>query len=98
MTDRQQQLPTYQASAPTNGLATAGLTLGIIGVATGILFPWVFALWSLLSVLAIIFGAIGLSTAKKTGGVGKLAATWGLILGLFGLIVVPPIGFAIMHG
>ncbi len=62
---------------PTNGMATASLVLGIIGVVTCTLI--------LPSLLAVIFGIIGVRTANQRGGVGKGKAIWGLVLG--GLVV-----------
>jgi hypothetical protein len=65
-----------------NGLAVAGLVLGIISLPAVVL--------SLLDVpiaiLGIIFGAVGLSKAKKLGGKNKGMAMAGLICGIIGLI------------
>jgi hypothetical protein len=62
---------------PTNGLATASLVLGIIGVVMcTLIVP---------SVLAVVFGIIGVRMANQRGGEGKGKAIWGLILG--GLVV-----------
>ena len=55
---------------PHNGLATAGLVLGILG------FLWPCA------ILGIIFGAIGLGRAAQLGGEGRVRAQWGLGLGI----------------
>jgi hypothetical protein len=63
--------------APTNGLATAALILGILGV----VFFWTFWFGIILGVLAVIFGAIGLSRAKS-GAPNKGMATAGLVLGI----------------
>ncbi len=59
-----------------SGLAIASLVCGIVGL----LF-----LWFILSPLAIIFGGIGISKAKK-GASGKGMATAGLVLGIVGLL------------
>lgn len=59
----------------SNGMATAALVLGIVGVVIGIIpfFGWfVFPLW----ILAIIFGVIGMQNPVNKG----LAIT-GLVLG-----------------
>ncbi len=64
---------------PSNGLGTASLVLGI----TSIVFCW----WGLFSlaqvVLAIVFGAIGISRANQ-GATGKGLAVAGLICGVVG--------------
>jgi hypothetical protein len=72
-----------QVSSQGNGLAVAGLVLGIISLPAVIL--------SLLdipiAILGIIFGGIGLAKAKKIGGKGKGMAMAGLICGCIGLIL-----------
>jgi hypothetical protein len=60
----------------SNGQATAALVLGIVGM----LVP-------LLGVLAIIFGAIGMSRANQ-GAPGKGLAIAGLVLGILGSLVM----------
>lgn len=66
-----------------NGLAVAGLVLGIISLPAVVL--------SLLDIpialLGIIFGGIGLAKASKIGGKGKGMAMAGLICGVIGLIL-----------
>jgi len=64
---------------PSNGMATASLVLGL------------FLCVPLCSLLAIIFGAIGISRANKPSarGAGKNAATCGLVLGIIGLLLIP---------
>jgi hypothetical protein len=66
----------YPQPRPGNGMAIAALVCGIIGL---LLF------WFVLSPLAIIFGAIGISKANK-GASGKGQAVAGLVLGIIGLI------------
>lgn len=66
-----------------NGMAVAGLVLGILGA---VLFFVPFIGW-ILAILGIIFGALGNSKASKIGGKGKGMAIAGLVLGLIGLIV-----------
>jgi hypothetical protein len=66
-----------------NGLAVTALVLGIISI----VFSWVpFFDW-VLAILAIIFGAVGISAANKRGGVGKGMAVAGLILGLITVVL-----------
>ena len=70
----------YQVTQPTNGLATASLVLGILGIA---LF-WF--LGFIMSILAIVFGGVGISRANA-GAPGKGTATAGLVLGIVGLLL-----------
>jgi len=70
--------------AAKNGMATASLVLGIVGVVTGIVF-----IGSLFGVLAIIFGAIALSRmAKKPEIGGKTKAIIGIILGVVAIALL----------
>jgi hypothetical protein len=67
--------------APRNGLGTASLVLGIIGV----VFCWVpFTGWAL-NILAIIFGAVGRKRAADGLATNKSSAVAGLVLGVIGL-------------
>ena len=70
--------PTPQLAAPQNGMGTAGLVMGILQFVL---------LGPLGSVLAIIFGRIGMNRAKRgeaTNGGVATAAFW---LGIIGLIL-----------
>jgi hypothetical protein len=62
----------YYASAPpqNNGMATASMILGIVGIFCGVT-----------SILAIIFGHIAHSQIKRTGEGGAGMATAGLVMG-----------------
>ena len=74
-----------------SGMATASLVLGIVGIAT-FLFC---GLGALLGLLAVIFGAVSLSNARKAGGapwVGRARA--GLITGIVALVL--GIGFLVV--
>lgn len=62
--------------APLNGMGTAALTLGIIGLLLG----------GVLSLLAVIFGAVGVSRANRGQATNKGAALWGLCLGIVGVV------------
>jgi hypothetical protein len=75
-----------QASAPSqegNGLAVAGLVMGIIAV---VLCFVPFLNW-VLGILAVIFGGVGMAKANRIGGKNKGMAIAGLILGVVGLIL-----------
>lgn len=65
----------------TSGMAIASLILGLMGV----------------SILAIIFGYVGMHDAQKPGVAGYRMAAWGIALGILGLmfeIIFPIIYFA----
>jgi uncharacterized membrane protein YvbJ len=65
--------PRATAETRTSGMAVAALVLGILGI----------------SILAIIFGAIGISqTGKDPNLKGKGMAVAGLVLGILGMIGV----------
>jgi len=72
-----------QQSSQGNGLAVAGLVLGIVSLPAVIL--------SLLDIpialLGIIFGGVGIAKANKIGGKGKGMAIAGLLCGCVGLIL-----------
>ncbi len=74
--------PPYQQQAG-NGLAVAGLVLGILGLA----LCWLPFIGWLCAIVGIILGAVGMSRAKKIGGKGKGMAVAGLICGILGLAI-----------
>jgi tellurite resistance protein TehA-like permease len=84
----------YYGSAPprNNGMATASMILGIVGIFCGVT-----------SILAIIFGHIAHSQIKRTGEGGSGMATAGLVMGyiitvlwvLYWVVVVGIYGAAI---
>ena len=80
----QGQFPQGQPPAPPqgNGIAVAGLVLGIIGL----VFCWVPFFGWLLDVLGVIFGAIGVGKANRVGR-GKGVAIAGLACGAIGLLL-----------
>ena len=67
-----------------NGLGTAALVLGIIAIAGALLLPQLFYI---VAILAIIFGGIGLSRAKKGTADNGTASGWGLGLGIAGFML-----------
>jgi hypothetical protein len=74
----------YHVTQPvmTNGLATAALVCGIVGL---VLF-WTVWLGFILGVLAIVFGAVGRSRAAQ-GAPNRGQATAGLWLGIAAVVV-----------
>jgi uncharacterized membrane protein YvbJ len=65
---------TVVVAEKTSGMAVAALVMGIVS----------FLLFGPLAILAIIFGAIGISQASKPNVKGKGMAVTGLILGIVG--------------
>jgi hypothetical protein len=76
------------ASAPApqqqggNGLAVAGLVMGILAL---VLF-WIPFLGILLGLLGLIFGGVGIGRANKVGK-GKGMAIAGLVMGILGVLL-----------
>jgi Domain of unknown function (DUF4190) len=69
--------PGVQATGRSNGMAIAALVCGIVGL---------FIFEVILGVLAIIFGAIGLSRANR--GAGRRGLAWaGVILGVIDVVL-----------
>jgi hypothetical protein len=82
MDPQQQHAYTPAPEQAGNGLAIAGMVLGILGL----LLCWIPGVGWLLALLGIIFGAIGMSKANKIGGKGKGMAVAGLVIGVVGLL------------
>jgi hypothetical protein len=83
-----------QFSAPgpaRNGLGTAALVLGIIGILFAVI-PFLFWIGTVLGLLALILGIVGLGRAKRGEATNKGTATAGTVLGLLALIVSVIIG------
>jgi hypothetical protein len=73
-------MATSSTPPQANGMATAGLVCGILGLVLFWLFGWI------LSLLAIIFGAIGIGKARQVGR-GRGAAIGGLVCGVIGIVL-----------
>jgi hypothetical protein len=71
----------YPQHKPGNGKAIAGLVLGIAAV----VFFWTTLLDAVPVILAIVFGSMGLSDAKRTGQ-GRNIALTGIVLGVVGAL------------
>lgn len=69
---------------PRNGMGTASLVMGILGI---VILPIVF------SVLAIIFGSVGIGRANRGEATNKGAATAGVVLGIIGIVLGLIVGF-----
>ena len=74
--------PGYGYRQPSNGMGVAALVLGIIGAVGSLI-----VIGAALSVLAIIFGAIGRSKAKRNEATNGGMALAGLILGILGCVI-----------
>lgn len=70
------------AGPPKNGLGIAALVLGILSIPTAFIL-----IGPVLAILAIIFGAVGLSRVKKRQATNKGVALAGLLTGIAGLIL-----------
>jgi hypothetical protein len=82
----------YQAGPPTpdqakgsNGLATAGFVLALLGV-LGCWIPVLNILAMILAVIGVVLAAVGLAKSKKAGA-GKGLAIAGLVLGVLALVL-----------
>lgn len=74
--------PIYRVAAPTNGLATASLTLGILAV----VLAWVPFVGIILGIIGLALGVPALVKANASG-VGKTVSIWGLSLSGTGLLL-----------
>ncbi|MGN9795765.1 DUF4190 domain-containing protein [Streptomyces sp. NPDC054847] len=83
-----------QFAAPTparNGLGTAALVLGIIGLVFAII-PFLFWIGTILCLIALILGIVGRGRAKRGEATNKGVALAGTVLGLLGIVVSVIIG------
>lgn len=75
--------PGWGQPAPSNGMGTASMVLGIIAVAG-------FCLWgfgALLGILALVFGIIGLKKAGRGEATNRGMAIAGVVLGGVGILI-----------
>ena len=68
---------------PENGIAVAGLILGILGI---VLF-WLPLIGMLVALIGLVLGALGMGKARRTGGKHFGLAVTGLVTGIVGFIV-----------
>ncbi|WP_438489867.1 DUF4190 domain-containing protein [Streptomyces sp. S186] len=78
--------PPVPAGRPTNGMGITALILGLVGVVLGLLIFLFWLSW-LPAVLAVIFGAVGMSQARKGRATNKSMALSGLVLGIVGVLL-----------
>jgi hypothetical protein len=69
--------------ARTSGVAVTGMVLGILSL----LFFWAWLLGPLLSVMGIVFSAIGMSQGSKPGWTGTGMAIAGLVCSLITAVI-----------
>ncbi|MGW3205465.1 DUF4190 domain-containing protein [Streptomyces sp. NPDC001135] len=87
------QAPGYaMPMQPSNGMGTAGLVLGIIGVVCSLTIAMEI-LGMILGILAIIFGAVGRGKANRGEATNRGAATAGLVLGIIATVLLPALVF-----
>lgn len=77
--------PPAPPARSSNGLATAGFVLGLLGL-LGSFIPLINVVGIVLGVLGAILAAVGLAKAKRTGA-GKGLAMAGLVLGVLAVVV-----------
>ena len=78
MTTPMPSAPQGQPAAPQNGMGTAALVMGILQFV---------CLGPIASILAIVFGKIGMNKADQGLATNKSVAQWGFWLGIVGLIL-----------
>ncbi|WP_405411795.1 DUF4190 domain-containing protein [Streptomyces decoyicus] len=75
-----------QTSQPRNGMGITALVLGLVGVVLGLFIILFWMSW-LPALLAVIFGSVGLSHARKGRATNRAMAISGLVLGVVGLLI-----------
>ena len=71
-----------------NGLAVAGMVLGIIGIVFSFI-PFLGVIFGvILGLLALIFGGVGLARSKDPARGGRGQAIAGIVLGILALVMV----------
>lgn len=71
----------------TNGLATAGGVIGIVGIVLSLIPLAGIVIGFVMGVLAIVFGGVGLSRFNSTGIGSKNLAVAGIVLGIITVIL-----------
>lgn len=78
-------MPPLPAPQSRNGMGITALVLGIVGVVLGLLIILFWMSW-LPALLAVVFGSVGLSQARRGRATNKGMALAGVILGVVGLL------------
>ncbi len=73
----------YAESRPRNGLGTAALVLGVLGILLAI-----FLIGGLLGVLAIILGVVGLGRVRRGDANNRGVAIGGIVTGVIAVLLV----------
>ncbi|MFH8682817.1 DUF4190 domain-containing protein [Streptomyces lydicus] len=76
-------VPTGQ---PRNGMGITALVLGLVGLVLGLFIILFWISW-LPALLAVVFGSIGVSQARKGLTTNKPMAVTGLVMGIVGLLI-----------
>lgn len=77
-------VPPQPVTSPQNGMGTAALVLGLIGLPFGCIF----------GILAIIFGAVGMQRANAGLATNRGVAMAGLVIGIVGTVIWTLVGLA----
>ncbi|MET4780167.1 hypothetical protein [Glaciihabitans sp. UYNi722] len=88
----------YAQAQPTNSLPVAGFVLGIISATFALCFALIGVFIGFVpAVLAIVFGFVGQSAAKRMGGLHMRIAKWSAGLGII-TFVLPLAHAALSNG
>lgn len=79
--------------APQNGMGTAALVLGLVGLVCSVLF---FPLGFVMAVVGLVLGIVGLKRAKRGFATNRGAAMAGVVLSVVSLVVC--VGWGIFIG
>ncbi|MBX9679902.1 MAG: hypothetical protein K2X38_14160 [Gemmataceae bacterium] len=85
-----------RSTGGTNGLAIAGMVLGIVAIVFAII-PCLWLVWYIgltIALVGVVLSGIGLATANKTGS-GKGMAISGLALSIVSIVIYPLIFFVL---
>ena len=90
----------YASQPRSNGVAVAALVIGILALVSGFI-PFLGILFaSVLGIIAVIAGIVGLRRAKARAGEGRGMSIAGLVMGALGVIlaVLQVVGIASLFG
>jgi hypothetical protein len=80
----------------TNGLATAGGVVGIVGIVLSLVPLFGIVIGFIMGILAIVFGGVGLSRFNATGIGSKNLAVTGIVLGVITVLMKIIPGFNLL--